>query len=254
MFTRTGLTCAASLLALAVTGVAHAQTADPQTASPTPEAAAPEQEAASPEIVVTGIRSSLTRAAEIKQNAVQVVDSIVAQDIGKLPDPTTAAALQRVPGIQVSFNRNNELGDVRVRGLPDVLTTINGREVFSTTGRKFDLGDLPAEALARVDVYKSQSPDLIEGGLAGVIDMQLNKPFNFKKPTIVLSARGNYGKRADKLSPQVGGLVTDRWDTGIGEIGLLVNATWSRNDYERDQTILSGIRSSAATPLNTPGC
>jgi iron complex outermembrane receptor protein len=253
MFTRTGLTCAASLLALAVTGVAHAQTADPQTASPTPEAAAPEQEAASPEIVVTGIRSSLTRAAEIKQNAVQVVDSIVAQDIGKLPDPTTAAALQRVPGIQVSFNRNNELGDVRVRGLPDVLTTINGREVFSTTGRKFDLGDLPAEALARVDVYKSQSPDLIEGGLAGVIDMNLNKPFNFKKPTIVLSARGNYGKRADKLSPQVGGLATDRWDTGIGEIGLLVNATWSRNDYERDQTILSGIRSSAATPLNTPG-
>ncbi|NYT40736.1 TonB-dependent receptor [Sphingomonas sp. R-74633] len=252
MFTRTGLTCAASLLALAVTNVAQAQTAEPQN-TPTPDAAASAQESTSPEIVVTGIRSSLTRAAEIKQNAVQVVDSIVAQDIGKLPDPTTAAALQRVPGIQVSFNRNNELGDVRVRGLPDVLTTINGREVFSTTGRKFDLGDLPAEALARVDVYKSQSPDLIEGGLAGVIDMQLNKPFNFKNPTVVLSARGNYGKRADKLSPQFGGLATDRWDTGIGEIGLLVNATWSRNDYERDQTILSGIRSSAATPLSTPG-
>src|SRR3546814_20007175 len=59
-------------------------------------------------IVVTGIRSSLERAAEIKQNAVQVVDSIVAEDIGKLPDPTTAAALQPVPGVPVSNDRNNE--------------------------------------------------------------------------------------------------------------------------------------------------
>src|SRR3546814_1573128 len=77
----------------------------------------------------------LVHAADIKREAVQVVDAIVAQDIGKLPDPTTAAALQRVPGVQVSVNRNNELGDVRVRGLPDVLTTVNGREVFSTIGR-----------------------------------------------------------------------------------------------------------------------
>src|SRR3546814_16606066 len=69
--------------------------------------------------------------------------------IGKLPDPTTAAALQRVPGVQVSTNRNNELGDVRVRGLPDVLTTVNGREVFTTTGRSFDLQDMPAEEIGR---------------------------------------------------------------------------------------------------------
>src|SRR3546814_13189896 len=77
----------------------------------------------------------LVHAADIKRESVQVVDAIVAQDIGKLPDPTTAAALQRVPGVQVSTNRNNELGDVRVRGLPDVLPTVNGREVFTTPGR-----------------------------------------------------------------------------------------------------------------------
>jgi TonB-dependent receptor len=205
------------------------------------------------DIVVTGIRRSLERAADIKRQATQVVDSIVAQDIGKLPDPTTASALQRVPGIQVSVNRNNELGDVRVRGLPDVLTTVNGREIFTTTGRRFDLNDLPAEALSRIDAYKSQSPDLIEGGLAGVIDLQLNRPFNFIKPTIVASARANWAIRADNFNPQFGALLTDRWDTGIGEIGALVNATWSRSDYRRDQTTLSGLRSTAATPLNTEG-
>ncbi len=205
------------------------------------------------DVVVTGIRESLEKAAQIKQNAIQVVDSIVAQDIGKLPDPTTAAALQRVPGIQVSVNRNNELGDVRVRGLPDVLTTVNGREVFTTTGRRLDLQDLPAEALARVDVFKSQTPDLIEGGLAGVIDLKLNKPFSFRKPTAVLSARGNYGARVNEVDPQFGVLLTDRSTTGIGEFGVLVNGTFSDSHYRRDNTVLLGLRSAAATPLNTPG-
>src|SRR3546814_2902777 len=68
--------------------------------------------------------------------------------------------------------------------LPDVLTTVNGREVFSTIGRNFDLQDMPAEALSRVNVFKSQTADLTEGGLAGVIDLQLNRPFNFGDPTV----------------------------------------------------------------------
>lgn len=236
--------CAASaaVIALSIATQVHAQ-GGPADGDDQPES----------EIIVTGVRKSLERAADIKRDAPQVLDSIVAQDIGKLPDPTTAAALQRVPGIQVSVNRNNELGDVRVRGLPDLLTTVNGREIFSTTGRAFDLNDMPAEALARIDAFKSQTPDLIEGGLAGVIDLQLNKPFAFDKPTAVLSVRGNYALRAKQGNPQVGALLTDRWNTGIGEIGVLVNGTWSRSDYQRDQTVLSGLRGSAATPLNTPG-
>lgn len=239
---------AVSTLALAAASAAQAQTALEQVEQVTEKA--PE---AGDEVVVTGIRESLERAAEIKQDAVQVVDSIVAQDIGKLPDPTTAAALQRVPGIQVSVNRNNELGGVRIRGLPDVLTTVNGREVFTTTGRGFDLQDLPAEALARIDVYKSQTADIIEGGLAGVIDLRLNKPFAFNKPTAVVSARGNYGARVDLIDPQLGILLTDRWTTGIGEIGVLVNGTFSDSNYRRDNTVLLGLRSAAATPLNTQG-
>jgi iron complex outermembrane recepter protein len=203
------------------------------------------------EIVVTGIRQSLEKAAEIKRDAVQVVDSIVAQDIGKFPDPTTAAALQRVPGVQVQYDRGNELGGVRVRGLPDTLTTVNGREVFTTTGRNFNLQDLPAEALARVDVIKSQTADLIEGGLAGNIDLQLNRPFNFRKPTVVLNARGNYGVWVDEVNPQFGALLTDRWNTGIGEMGLLVNGTWSKTYSYQPETTMADPRATATAPLNT---
>lgn len=207
----------------------------------------------SQDIVVTGIRSSLERAAEVKRDAIQVVDSIVAQDIGKLPDPTTAAALQRVPGVQVEVNRDNELAGVRIRGLTDVLSTVDGREVFSATSRSFELTSLPAEALARVDVYKSQTPDLIEGAVAGTIDLKLNKPFSFKKPTIVVTARENYAARLGKGGGQLGLLATDRITTGIGEIGALVNLTYSHTPNERSQSNLTDRRLSTATPLNFAG-
>src|SRR3546814_17884282 len=100
------------------------------------------------------MRSSLERAAEIKQNAVQVVDSIVAEDIGKLPDPTTAAALQRVPGVQVSNDRNNALSGVKIRGLSDISTTDDGRAIFTHTSRAFGLKQQPSQAMKGVPVLK----------------------------------------------------------------------------------------------------
>jgi len=214
----------------------------------------PDDSAADPEgIVVTGIRQSLEKAADVKREAVQVVDSIVATDIGKLPDPTVAAALQRVPGIQVQNDRNNELASVRIRGLTDILTTVNGREVITTTGRGFDLQDVPAEALARIDAFKSQTSDQIEGGVAGSIDLRLNRPFSFSEPLLVLSARQNYGVNVGKGNPALGALASYRTDTPIGEIGLLVNGTWSRSDTIRGASNMTERRWSGSAPLNTPG-
>lgn len=222
---------------------------------PVEPADAPAEDAAEPEqeIVVTGIRQSLERAARIKEDAVQVVDAIVAQDIGKFPDPTTAAALQRVPGVQVQNDSNNELSGVRIRGLPDILTTVDGREVFTTTGRGFSLVDMPAEALARVEVFKSQTSDQIEGGVAGGIDLKLNKPFNFNRPALVGSARQTYASRVGKANPAFSLLATDRFDTGIGEIGVLVNGTWSHAESMRTTAFMDMRRSSGVAPLNTPG-
>ncbi|MDP5278734.1 TonB-dependent receptor [Sphingomonas sp. DG1-23] len=205
------------------------------------------------DIVVTGIRNSLERAADVKRTSVQVVDSIVATDIGKLPDPTVASALQRVPGIQVQNDRNNELSSVRIRGLTDILTMVNGREVFTSTGRGFDLQDVPAEALARIDAFKSQAADQIEGGVAGAIDLKLNRPFSFRDTTVVLSARNNYGVAVDSSNPQFGALATTRFDTGIGEIGVLANATYSHADTIRSASNMTDRRSSGSAPLNSPG-
>jgi outer membrane receptor protein involved in Fe transport len=73
-------------------------------------------------VVITGVRASLTRSLENKRNSDQVVESIVAEDIGKLPDNNVVEALQRVTGIQVTNRAGGEVGTISIRGLPDTGT------------------------------------------------------------------------------------------------------------------------------------
>jgi iron complex outermembrane receptor protein len=230
-----------------VPGTRTSDSTDPQSTTP------PAKEDPTDIVIIGSIRQSLERAADIKRDALQIVDSIVAEDIGKFPDPSTAAALQRVPGVQVQVGSDSEIGGVRIRGLTDLVTTLDGREIINTVDRQFNLQDLPATALSRVDVIKTSTANLVEGGIAGEIDLQLNKPFYFKKPAIVLTARGNYGTNINKADPQFGFLATDRWNTPIGEIGVLVGVSWRRSTFNRPQLYEAVRRSLATTPFNLPG-
>ena len=191
------------------------------------------------DIVVTGMRASLSSAQSIKRNAQQLVDSVVAEDIGKLPDNNVVEALQRVPGIQVSPRARGELSTVLIRGLPDVVTLINGRNIFSTTGRSLSLADVPADLVAGVDVYKSRSADLLEGGIAGLINVRTRRPFDFKGSQVAIAGRQVYSEQPDTIDPYLSALISDRWTTGIGEIGALISASFHQTRY-RDETIFSG--------------
>jgi iron complex outermembrane receptor protein len=206
------------------------------------------------EVVVVGLRASLEAAAEIKQNADQVVDSIVADDIGKFPDHTTAAALQRVPGVQVTVNDNNEIANPIIRGLPDILTTLDGREIFTGVGRGFAFQDLPAEALAGADVYKSNTANLIEGGVAGLINLRLHKPFDFQPGwSGAINSRGIYGDNVDKFSGTIGALVSNRWEAGAGEMGLLLNVSYSDINFDRPVSFNCDPRSGTNGPPGAQG-
>jgi iron complex outermembrane recepter protein len=180
--------------------------------------------------VVTGVRASLISAQQIKQNSVPIVESIVAEDIGKLPDNTVADALQRVPGIQVGRNIG-EVSSVVIRGLPNLSTTLNGNEIFTGVGRGVALQDIPSELIAGVDVYKSTTPDKIEGGIAGLIDIRLHRPFDFKKPQLALSGQGIYGENADKTSYTGSLLLSNRWKVGNGEMGLLYSGSYQQRYF-----------------------
>ncbi|USI74973.1 TonB-dependent receptor [Sphingomonas morindae] len=205
------------------------------------------------EIVVTGIRASLAAAETIKRKSDQIVDAIVAQDIGKFPDPTVASALQRVPGVQVVVGDNNEIQNPLVRGLGDILSTLNGREVFTGAGRGFSFQDIPAEALAGAQVYKNNSANMIEGGVAGLINLDLHRPFDFKGFTIAGSIRNTLSTNLNQSYPSASLLISDRFDTGIGEIGVLVNASYSRTKFDRPVAFDDLLRSGNHGPPGAAG-
>ncbi|MEO6003189.1 MAG: TonB-dependent receptor [Opitutus sp.] len=186
------------------------------------------------EYVVAGVRGSMIRAQEIKQNAVTLVDSIVAEDIGKLPDNTVADALQHLPGIQVGRS-NGEVNTVLIRGLPNLATTLNGNEIFTGTSRGVALQDIPAELVAGVDVYKSTSPEKIEGGIAGLIDIRTRKPLDFHRPQLAASARAIQGEAADKMGYVASVLVSNNWKVGDGQFGVLYSGAYQQR-YFVDQT------------------
>ena len=109
-------------------------------------------------VTVSGVRRSAQNSQQIKMRSDQVIDSIVADDIGKFPDNNVAETLARISGIQIRRD-SGEASAVMIRGLRDVTTLLNGRELFTTTGRYVNLADIPATMLQRVDVYKSQGAD-----------------------------------------------------------------------------------------------
>lgn len=186
-------------------------------------------------VVVTGIRASLQSAQAIKENADQVVDSITATDIGALPDRNVAEALQRVPG--VTLQRNDAPNDltrmgstgtsVFIRGLSWVTTTMNGRSEFSALdGSTLSFADISADLMSGVDVYKSPTADMIEGGIGGTIDLKTRKPFDRDDRVIAISGDYTYGDKADRALPSANALYSDRFKTGIGEFGVLASVDW----------------------------
>ncbi|ESQ79735.1 TonB-dependent receptor [Asticcacaulis sp. YBE204] len=188
------------------------------------------------EVVVTGQRAQVKTAQKLKRDAESVVDSITATDIGALPDRSVSEALQRVAGVTLQrtdaardpARLSGEGGAIFVRGLSYVTTLLNGREVFSAkNGRSIGFEDVSADLMAGVDVYKSTVAEQIEGALGGTVNLRTRLPFDSKNRIIAFTADRNYGDLRDQAFVSGGITYSDRWDTPIGEVGLLLNASVS---------------------------
>lgn len=189
-------------------------------------------------IVVTGIRQSLASAQNIKRDSETVVDAITAEDIGALPDRSVTEALQRVPGIAINrFAGSNdpdhfsvEGSGVVIRGLNFVRSEFNGRTAFAAGvgGQALNFADVPAELLGSVIISKNSTADMIEGGLAGTVNLVTRKPLDNLGFHMGFSAEANYGDFAREWSPSFSGLISNTWETGAGTFGLLVSGSYSQ--------------------------
>jgi len=217
------LACTTSALGLiAMPSAAMAQDRDDQITVDS----APGDPDADEAIVVTAIQRSLETSQAIKEDSDQIVDSIVAEDIGKLPDVTATESLARITGVQVDYANGTAAG-TRVRGLPSIATTYNGRELFTGQGRAVALQDFPSSSIARLDVYKSGSANLLEPGVAGLIDVRARKPLDFKGDRIAGGISGVHWKQSQKLGVDANLLLSKRWETGIGDIGFLIEGSYT---------------------------
>jgi TonB-dependent receptor len=239
----TTLRCGAS--ALAFCGMLTAMPAFAQDAEPVADTEEGD------EIIVSGIRASLDSSRAIKKNSSEIVDSVTAEDIGALPDHSVTETLQRIPGVSVTRfaalvdpdHFSVEGSGVTIRGLPFTRSEINGRDAFTANnGRGLGFADIPAELLSGVDVYKSPSADRIEGGTSGLVNLRTRVPFDSKGTILAGTVSNTYSDFSKKSSPEMSILGSARWETGIGEIGILGSFVYSQLLSRSDGLQLSAFR------------
>jgi iron complex outermembrane receptor protein len=188
------------------------------------------------EVVVTGIRGSLQKAAELKRDAAQVMDVITAEDVGKLPDANVAEALQRVTGVQIT-RVFGEGQSVSVRGLQQVRVEVDGRTLLGFSarlsppeneqlGRSSGLDSVPSSLFGRLEVRKTPLASDAEGGLSGTVNLVTPKPFDFKDTRVSVRAQGTYSDVSDKIEPGFTGLVSKRFLDG--RVGVLISAEYQK--------------------------
>lgn len=186
-------------------------------------------------IVVKGIRGSLAKAIDRKKESNDIIDSIVAEDIGKFPDSNVAESLQRISGVSISRS-GGEGQEVTVRGFGPQFNTVlvNGRRIASdTAGRGFNFALLPADLIGGADVYKSSSAELQEGGIGSTINLRMQRPLDIGKFSAVASARGVYDEQSGEVAPQAFGLITNTFADDT--IGVLLSASYQSRKTANDQ-------------------
>jgi len=223
-------------VALILATTAYGQSSDTKPSQPT-------EPPALQEVVVTGIRASLANSQTIKQLSPTVVDAITAEDIGALPDRSVVESLQRIPGVSISkFEGGNdpdhfsaEGTTIQIRGLSQVQTQVNGRDTFTAGfGRSINLADFPSELLSSIEVFKEPTADMIEGGLGGTVNLNTLKPLDHMGFHGAVDIEGNYSDFAKKATPVGSALISNTWETGAGNFGVLADLSYSQLKVRSD--------------------
>lgn len=183
-------------------------------------------------IEVKGQRGNLISAQNMKMSADTVLDAISAEDMGSLPDRSVLEAISRMPGVAIERfaaaddpdHFGVEGGGVVVRGLTHVRSEFNSRDSFSAdSGRGLSFEDVSPELMGSVEVFKNQTADMIEGGIAGTVNLNTRKAFDSDGRVFAFSADATYTDLREKVSPTFSALYSDIWEINSGRLGFLVN-------------------------------
>ncbi|MBU1346868.1 MAG: TonB-dependent receptor [Alphaproteobacteria bacterium] len=191
------------------------------------------------EIIVTGIRASQEESINIKRNTTSIVDAISAEDIGKLPDVTVADALQRISGIQIQRSAG-EGATVNIRGLPQVVTLLNGEQYLAPGNlgtAQPNLNDVPSQLMNSIVVFKSMDVRNAISGISGTIDLRTQRPFDFSDGlTVAKAAEYSTGDDTREDDYLFNGLLNWRND----RFGVMISAVHSESNLGNNYSGVSG--------------
>jgi len=192
-----------------------------------------EAEADADDIVVKGSRpiaESQAAALKTQKESDSLVSVISADAVGRLPDQNIAQAVGRLPGVGVVRDQGQARG-INLRGAPLNWTTLafDGINIISPEGRDARFDSIPSAIAAQIIVRKAVTPDLPGETIAGNINIVTRSPFDYEGAHFAL--RSSYGKvdlgNGDEFENTA--VLSNRWNTSMGEVGLLVSGTY----YER---------------------
>jgi len=238
----------ASTAAAGIAGSASAQSTTSNASTSASGQSADQADQGAQDIIVTGLRKSLATSANIKRNTMEIVDSINAEDIGKLPDPNVAETLTRIPGVQ-AYRFGGEAASpvgvgsgITIRGLSgQTASRVDGRAYFTAGGREFNIEGATPGIVAGLDVFKNPTADHIEGAIGGLINIRTRKPLDFKDDFVVsASATGHYNDLSKKGTPEFSGLISKKWAAGDGEIGVLIGGNYQQTFNRGDNNPTNG--------------
>jgi TonB-dependent receptor len=206
------------------------------------------------EVVVTGFRQSLQDSTDAKRDSIGFVDSVFAEDIGKFPDTNIAESFQRIPGIQIGREISGEGTTVAIRGLNTNFTRVllNNAPVAVAAApqegpganREVPLDMFPPELFSKLEVFKTPSANLVEGGAAGTVNMRMARPFDNEGAHVTYSIQGTDNSNANDLGGRTSLIASNTWD----RFGVLAGVTAVRNKVATRGFESVGWASLALTP------
>ena len=191
---------------------------------------------------------------EVKRQSIQVVDAISAEDVGDFPDKNIGEAIQRVPGVQIN-RQDGEGRSVSIRGADQSLIRVelNGVSALSLTvggGRDVDFRDLPVEFVSRVEVVKTPTAEMTEGGI-GTVRVITRKPFDNPEGYLAGSVQGVYSDLADATDPKFAIIGSKNFFDNT--LGVLLSAQYETRHIDSNNARTTGWLRRAPTPTGA-GC
>ncbi len=235
--------CAAMLMQCAWLPAANAQTGNEASAKAEEERKKKAEAAKLEQVVVTGIRASLEQSLSDKRNAGANIDVINAIEVGKMPDKNLADSLQRVPGVAVRTDYD-EAEKVSMRGTnPDMsLILFNGHTVSGgdwyisdqlSSSRSTSLSLMPSSVLNKATVYKTSQANVLDGGLAGTINVTTRKPLDENKAFGAFASVGLvHATLPGKTSPQLN--ASANWKNAENTLGVIAQVFKEKRYIRRD--------------------